>query len=109
MHFNQQFIICFLGLLFTWSCKNISGLEGCYRTGGKIESNGSVLTLNSGLLLENSSYFVNVKVIKDQRKAEYTQEVFIAPGDPPEIQIRCSSFRNFFYGKKCTYSRTPVT
>lgn len=88
MYFNQQFIVCFLGLLFTWSCTNISGLEGCYRTGGKIESNGSELTLNSGLLLENSSYFVNVKVIKDQRQAEYSQEVFIAPGDPPEIQIR---------------------
>lgn len=104
MYFNQQFIVCFVGLLFTWSCTNISGLEGCYRTGGKIESNGSLLTLNSGLLLENSSYFVNVKVIKDQRQAEYRQEVFIAPGDPPEIQIRCSTLRNYFYREKCMYS-----
>jgi len=37
---------------------------------------------------ENSSYFVTVFAGKDERQAEYTQEVFFVPGDPPEVQIR---------------------
>ena len=87
MHRNLSHYI-FSGLNFTWMCTNSSDLEGCYRNGDKIESNGSVLTVNSGLMLENSSYFINVKITKDHRQAEYTQEVFIVPGDPPEVQIR---------------------
>ena len=39
-------------------------------------------------MIENTSYFVTVFVKKDKRQAEYTQEVFIVPGDPPEVQIR---------------------
>ena len=39
-------------------------------------------------MVENSSYFVTVFVKKDERQAVYTQEVFIVPGDPPEVQIR---------------------
>ena len=39
-------------------------------------------------MTENCSYFVTVFVKKDERQAEYTQEVFIVPGDPPEVQIR---------------------
>lgn len=39
-------------------------------------------------MMENSSYFLTVFVKKDVRQAEYTQEVFIVPGDPPEVQIR---------------------
>ena len=38
--------------------------------------------------MENSSYLVTVFVKKDVREAEYTQQVFIVPGDPPEVQIR---------------------
>ena len=36
----------------------------------------------------NTSYFVTVLVTKDERKAEYTQELFVVSGDPPEVQIR---------------------
>ena len=39
-------------------------------------------------MTENTSYFITVLVTKDERKAEYTQEVFIVLGDPPEVQIR---------------------
>lgn len=39
-------------------------------------------------MTENTSYFITVLVTKDERKAEYSQEVFIVPGDPPEVQIR---------------------
>ena len=39
-------------------------------------------------MTENASFFITVQVTKDERQAEYTQEVFIAPGDPPEVQIR---------------------
>ena len=39
-------------------------------------------------MTENTSYFITVLVTKDERKAEYTQEVLIVPGDPPEVQIR---------------------
>ena len=39
-------------------------------------------------MIENSSYFVTVFVKMGERQAEYTQEVFIVPGDPPEVQIR---------------------
>jgi len=86
-HFNSD-------LAFTWFCTdgqsqglNGSDLGGCNVT-GPVESNQSVLTVNSGHLVENSSYFITVKVTKDQRQAEYTQEVLIVPGDPPEVQIR---------------------
>ena len=86
-HFNSD-------LTFTWFCTdsqsqglNGSDLGGCNVT-GPVESNQSVLTVNSGHLVENSSYFITVKVTKDQRQAEYTQELLIVPGDPPEVQIR---------------------
>ena len=39
-------------------------------------------------MAENTSYFITVQVTKDERQAEFTQEVFIVPGDPPEVQIR---------------------
>ena len=64
--------------------------------GCSFTSNESVVTINSSHLLENSSYFITVKISKDQRQAEYTQEVFISPGDPPEVQIRYKVFFNFF-------------
>lgn len=44
--------------------------------------------MNNSLLAENTSYFITVQVTKGVRQAEYTQEVFIVPGDPPEVQIR---------------------
>ena len=67
--------------------KNDSDQAGCYRAGDK-ESAGHELRVNSSLMVENTSYFITVLVTKDQRHAEYTQEVFIVPGDPPEVQIR---------------------
>ena len=73
-----------------WLCSNGQGQGanssdsgGCYIIG-----NQSVVTVNSGLMLENSSYFITVKITKDQRQAQYTQQVFIVPGDPPEVHIR---------------------
>ena len=46
------------------------------------------LRVNKSRLAENTSYFITVLVTKDERQAEYTQEVFIVPDDPPEVQIR---------------------
>ena len=39
-------------------------------------------------MTENSSYFITVVVEKHPRKAYFTQEVFISPGDPPVVEIR---------------------
>ena len=44
--------------------------------------------MNNSLMSENTSYFITVLVTKDERQDVYTQEVFIVPGDPPEVQIR---------------------
>ena len=46
------------------------------------------LRVNNSRLAENTSYFITVLVTKDERQAVYTQEVFIVPDDPPEVQIR---------------------
>ena len=46
------------------------------------------LRVNNSRLAENTSYFITVLVTKDERQAEYTQEVFIVPDDPPEVKIR---------------------
>ena len=40
-------------------------------------------------MTENRSYFITVVVEKHPRKAYFTQEVFISPGDPPVVEIRC--------------------
>ena len=83
----------FTALNFTWLCRQESGQGGCYKTGhGKVESSEPLLRLNSSLMMENISYFLTVFVKKDARQAEYTQEVFIVPGDPPEVQIRFVSY-----------------
>ena len=100
-----------LGLRFTWVCRDTdkqyvlddllemtsaipspseSDLDrgGCYGTGaGKIGSNKSLLQINSGFMVENSSYLITVVVERDRRQANYTQEVVIVPGDPPEVMI----------------------
>ena len=100
-----------LGLCFTWVCRDTSTqyvlddlLEitsiipspsesnldrgGCYGTGaGKIGSNESTLEINSGFMVENSSYLITVVVDSGRRRANYTQEVVIVPGDPPEAMI----------------------
>ena len=83
----------FTALNFTWLCRQESNQGGCYRTGDvKVESGEPLLRLNSSLMIENSSYFVTVFIKKDERQAEYTQEVFIVPGDPPEVQIRFDKY-----------------
>ena len=68
---------------------NNSSEAGCYYRAGDKESVGHELRVNNSLMTENSSYFITVLVTKDDRQAGYTQEVFIVPGDPPEVQIRC--------------------
>ena len=100
-----------LGLRFTWICRDSSQkfsddlLEmpvtlpspsatnldrgGCYGTGaGNIGSNDSIVSIDSGYMTENDSYFITVVVEKHPRKAYFTQEVIISPGDPPEVEIR---------------------
>ncbi|XP_078344032.1 polycystin family receptor for egg jelly-like [Oculina patagonica] len=63
---------------------------GCYGTGaGKVGSTGSLLQIDSGYMVENSSYLITVVVEKLRRRAYYTQEVVIVPGDPPEVMIIC--------------------
>lgn len=105
-----------LGLRFTWVCRDIatqyvlddlleltsaipspseSNLDrgGCYGTGaGKIGSNDSLLQINSGFMVENSSYLITVVVERGRRRANYTQEVVIVPGDPPEVMIMYVKF-----------------
>ena len=39
-------------------------------------------------MTENRSYFITVVVEKHPRRAYFTQEVFISPGDPPVVEIR---------------------
>ena len=85
----------FLGLNFTWLCKEElpqdfgnSDKAGCYHRAGDKEYVGRELRVNNSLLTENTSYFITVLVTKDERQAEFTQEVFIVPGDPPEVHIR---------------------
>ncbi|PFX34823.1 Polycystic kidney disease protein 1-like 2 [Stylophora pistillata] len=86
----------FSGLKFTWLCGrepplhiNNSDEAGCYYRAGEQEAVGHELRVNSSFMIENTSYFITVLVTKDERQAQYTQEVFIVPGDPPEVQIRC--------------------
>ena len=105
-----------LGLRFTWVCRDTatqyvlddllkitstipspseSDLDrgGCYGTGaGKIGSNESLLKINSGLMVQNSSYLITVVVERGRRRANYTQEVVIVPGDPPEAMIMYVKF-----------------
>ena len=100
-----------LGLRFTWLCGDTarryvldhlleitSAIPGpsesnldrgaCYGTGaGKIGSNESLLHINSGFMIENSSYLITVVVESGRRRANYTQEVIIVSGDPPEVMI----------------------
>ena len=100
-----------LGLRFTWVCRDTTTqyvlddlLEitstipipsefdldrgGCYGTGaGKIGSNESLLEINSGFMVENSSYLITVVVERGRRRANYTQEVVIVPADSPEAMI----------------------
>ena len=85
----------FSGLNFTWLCRRESPLDrnnsdkaSCYYRAGDEESDGNKLRMNNSLMAENTSYFITVQVTKDERQAEFTQEVFIVPGDPPEVQIR---------------------
>ena len=84
-----------IGLNFTWLCReefaqdpDISDKAGCYYRAGDEESPRHKLRVNSSLLAENTSYFITVQVTKDERQAQYTQEVFIVPGDPVVVQIR---------------------
>ena len=94
--FSHALVCCaILGLSFTWLCGQESPLDvnnsdeaGCYYRANNKESVEHELRLNNSLIAENTSYFITVLVTKDERKAEYTQEVFIVPGDPPEVQIR---------------------
>ncbi|XP_022779915.1 polycystic kidney disease protein 1-like 2 isoform X2 [Stylophora pistillata] len=85
----------FSGLNFTWQCKesprhlNNSDEPGCHYRADDKETVGYELRINNSLLAENTSYFITVQVTKHERQAVYTQEVFIVPGDPPEVQIRC--------------------
>ena len=110
-------IFFFLGLRFIWVCRDTTTqyvlddlLEitsaipgpsdsdrdrgGCYGTGaGKIGSNESTLEINSSFMVENSTYLITVVVERGRRRANYTQEVVIVPGDPPEAMIM---YVNFF-------------
>ena len=62
---------------------------GCFGTGaGNIGGNHSIFKIDSGYMTENSSYFITVVVEKHPRRAYFTQEVIISPGDPPVVEIR---------------------
>ena len=62
---------------------------GCFGTGaGNIGGKHSIFKIDSGYMTENSSYFITVVVEKHPRRAYFTQEVVISPGDPPVVEIR---------------------
>ena len=62
---------------------------GCFGTGaGNIGGNHSIVKIDSGYMTENSSYSITVVVEKHPRRAYFTQEVVISPGDPPVVEIR---------------------
>ena len=67
---------------------NRSVEAGCYYRTSDKEFAGHELRVNSNLMVENTSYFITVLVTKGERQAEFTQEVFIVPGNPPEVQVR---------------------
>ena len=68
---------------------NNSDEAECYYRADNKKSVGYKFRLNNSLIAENTSYFITVLVTRDERQAEYTQEVAIVPGDPLEVQIRC--------------------
>ena len=62
---------------------------GCFGTGaGNIGGNHSIVKIDSSYMTENSSYSITVVVEKHPRRAYFTQEVVISPGDPPVVEIR---------------------
>ena len=62
---------------------------GCFGTGaGNIGGNYSIVKIDSGYMTENSLYSITVVVEKHPRRAYFTQEVVISPGDPPVVKIR---------------------
>ena len=68
--------------------QNSSDEAGCYLRAGDKEFVKHELRVNNSLMAENTSYFITVQVTKNGRRAEYTQEVFIIPGNPLEVQVR---------------------
>ena len=62
---------------------------GCFGTGaGNIGGNYPIVKIDSGYMTENSLYSITVVVEKHPRRAYFTQEVVISPGDPPVVKIR---------------------
>ena len=99
-----------LGLNFTWLCReelpqghNNSEKAGCHYGISDKEAVGNKLRVNSSIMAENASYFIKVLVTKHERQAEYTQEVYIVPGDPPEVQIRCLN-STFEFNSICAHN-----
>lgn len=95
LYISEILFYAILGLNFTWLCGeelpldlNVSDKAGCGYSADDKESVGHELRVNNSLMSENTSYFITVLVTKDERQAVYTQEVFIVPDDPPEVQIR---------------------
>ena len=80
---------------------------GCFYRADDKASVEYELRVNRSLMAENTSYFITVQITKDERQAEYTQEVFIVPGDPPEVQIRYVNHKkteNLKFNRKLTMS-----
>jgi len=48
--------------------------------------------IDSGFMVVNSSYLITVVVERGRRRANYTQEVVVVPGDPPEAMIMYVKF-----------------
>ena len=94
---------------FTWLCKNQQesfpnvslatlpvvtessgpGNGGCFGTGiGRLDSSDITLTLETSKMTAGELYDVKLVVTKDDREADFTQEIEIVNGDPPEVTIR---------------------
>lgn len=98
---------------FVWLCKNQQetfpnsslaslpvvtessgpGIGGCFGTGiGRLDSNSITVTLATSKMIAGESYYVKLVVTKDDREADFVQEIEVVNGDPPEITIRSVAY-----------------
>ena len=65
------------------------GSGGCFGTGvGKLSSNGSIVELDTSQMTVGEMYDVKLIVTKDNRIDDFTQEIKIVIGNPPQVTIR---------------------
>ena len=65
------------------------GSGGCFGTGvGKLNSNSSIVELDTSQMTVGEMYDVKLIVTKDNRIDDFIQEIKIVSGNPPQVTIR---------------------